>query len=113
MSIFSLSKAPSEEDRNLSAADREFLTRIAQKICNSGFVTPAVFFLEMGKPLSLLGSHAMVFFGPIVNAFIQTDGYYRAAELFEEADNVEFLLSEIERIDREEQEETKGESSER
>ncbi|MEE8335431.1 MAG: hypothetical protein V3S48_03235 [Candidatus Neomarinimicrobiota bacterium] len=83
-----------------SLEDRQFITRIAAKIQKSGFITPAVFFLEMGRPLALLGSHAMVFFGPIVNAFIRTDGYYRAAEIFENPESVEFLLNEIERLDK-------------
>lgn len=83
-----------------SAADEAFLTRLADKILNSGLITPAIFFLELMKPLALLGSHAMVFFGPIINAFIRTDGYYRAAELFEEPQNVEFLITEIERLDQ-------------
>ncbi|RMF10741.1 MAG: hypothetical protein D6762_00845 [Candidatus Neomarinimicrobiota bacterium] len=81
--------------------DEAFLKRIAAKIHATGLITPAVFFLELAKPLSLIGAHAMVFFGPILNAFIQTDGYYRAAELFEEPDNVEFLIAELERLDRE------------
>lgn len=80
--------------------DREFITRIAKKIYDTGLVTPAVFFLEMSKPLTLLGSHAMVFFGPIVNAFVRTDGYYRAAEIFETTENLEFLISEIERLEQ-------------
>ncbi len=84
----------------LSNTDRDFITRLAKRIQSSGFVTPAIFFLEMTKPLALLGSHAMVFFGPIVNSFIKADGYYRAAELFEEPETVEFLLSEIERLDK-------------
>lgn len=87
-------------ETSFSRDDRKFITRIAAKIQNSGFITPAVFFLEMGRPLALLGSHAMVFFGPIVNAFIKTDGYYRAAELFENPESVEFLLNEIERLDK-------------
>ncbi len=89
----------------LSENDKQFVERIARRIQQSGFITPAVLFLEMGKPLALLGSHAMVFFGPIINAFLKTDGYYRAAELFEEPDSVEFLLSEIERLDSEEKKE--------
>jgi len=82
-------------------ADEAFLTRIAEKIYRTGLVTPAVFFLEMTKPLSLIGSHALVFFGPILNAFIRSDGYYRATELFEEPDNVEFLITELERLEQE------------
>ncbi len=85
----------------MSDQDKAFITRLAKRIQSSGFVTPAIFFLEMTKPLALLGSHAMVFFGPIINAFIQADGYYRAAELFEEPDSIEFLLSEVERLDKE------------
>ena len=96
----------------LSELDKQFVTRLAKRIQKSGFVTPAIFFLEMTKPLALLGSHAMVFFGPIVNSFIKADGYYRAAELFEESDTVEFLLNEIERLDKEDSV-TEGESIER
>ena len=51
----------------LSENDKAFITRLAKRIQSSGFVTPAIFFLEMTKPLALLGSHAMVFFGPIIN----------------------------------------------
>ena len=54
----------------------------------------------------------MVFFGPIINSFIKTDGYYQAAELFEEPDTVEFLLSEIERLDKKDSE-IEGAPSER
>ena len=96
----------------LTEQDKAFITRLAKRIQSSGFVTPAIFFLEMTKPLALLGSHAMVFFGPIVNSFIKADGYYRAAELFEEPDTVEFLLSEIERLDKEDSV-VEGESRER
>lgn len=97
---------------SLSQEDKDFIIRIASKIYQSGFVTPAIFFLEMGKPLALLGSHAMVFFGPIVNAFVQADGYYRAAEIFEKPENVEFLIQEIEHLENENSE-TKGEINER
>ena len=50
------------------------------------------------KPLNFIGSQTMVFFGPIISAFVKTDGYYRAAELFESSISVEFLISELERL---------------
>jgi hypothetical protein len=90
-----------KNDHELSVNEREAITRIAQKIIDRGFVTPAVFFLELMKPFSLLSSHALVFFGPIITAFIRRDKYYRATELLEDPKNVEFLISEIERIDKE------------
>jgi len=82
----------------LSEQDQAFIDRIAQRIFDSGFVTAAVFALEMVKPLALLGSHAMIFFGPIVSAFIKADGYYRAAEVFEEPQNVERLITRLEQL---------------
>ncbi len=82
-----------------AAEDQAFIDRLAQRIYDSGFVTAAVFALEMVKPLALLGSHTMIFFGPIVSAFIKADGYYRAAELFEEPRNVEALIAKVEQLE--------------
>ena len=83
----------------LREQDRAFLQRLAGKIHKSGFVTPAVFFLEMTKPLALLGSHALVFFGPVLNAFIQSENYYRTVQVFEESANIELLLQMIEALE--------------
>ena len=79
--------------------EKEFIRSIASRIHQSGFITPAIFFLELTKPLSLIGSHAMIFFGPIINAFINTEDYYRAAEIFEKSENIELLIQEIENLE--------------
>jgi hypothetical protein len=79
--------------------EKEFIRNIAARIHQAGFITPAVFFLELTKPLSLIGSHVMIFFGPIINAFISTEGYYKAAEIFEKPENVELLIQEIEKLE--------------
>ncbi len=94
---------PIDKNKNseLGIQEKEVISRIVKKIIDRGFVTPAVFFLELMKPFSLLGSHALVFIGPIITAFIRRDKYYRATELLEDPKNVEFLISEIERIDKE------------
>jgi hypothetical protein len=84
---------------NNTNTEKEFIRNIASRIHQSGFITPAVFFLELTKPLSLIGSHAMIFFGPIINAFINTEGYYKAAEIFEKSENVEILIQEIEKLE--------------
>tara|TARA_B110000438_G_C15677286_1_gene590764 strand:- start:13 stop:297 length:285 start_codon:yes stop_codon:yes gene_type:complete len=79
--------------------EKEFIRSIASRIHQSGFITPAIFFLELTKPLSLIGSHAMIFFGPIINAFINTEDYYKAAEIFEKSENIELLIQEIENLE--------------
>tara|TARA_S200000501_G_scaffold375581_1_gene428008 strand:- start:1675 stop:1950 length:276 start_codon:yes stop_codon:yes gene_type:complete len=87
----------------LTKDDKVFLSKIARKIVELRLVTPSIFFLEMVKPLNFIGSQTMVFFGPIISAFVKTDGYYRAAELFEEHSSVEFLICELERLGKDEQ----------
>ncbi len=83
----------------MSDNDIAFINRLAKRIQSSGFVTPSVFFLEMLRPFSSLGSHGMVFLGPIVTGFVQSDGYYRAAELLNNKTTISILLDEIERLD--------------
>ena len=41
----------------------------------------------------------MIFFGPIINAFINTEDYYKAAEIFEKSENIELLIQEIENLE--------------
>ena len=88
-------------DRVTEAPDRTILTRLAKKIVDRGMTVPAVFALEMMKPLSFIGSQAMVFFGPILTAFVRAESYYELTELLEDYHNVEFLLSEMERLEQE------------
>jgi hypothetical protein len=85
---------------NIDTKDpRVIITRLAEKIHTHGMSTPAIFFLEMVKYVSFLGSQLMVFFGPIITVFIQAHQYYEVAEILEDRDNVEFLLTEIERLE--------------
>ncbi len=92
----------------LSEQDYQFIRRVARRIHRTGLVTPAIFFLEMVKPLALIGSHVLIFFGPLLTAFINAEGYYRAAEIFEEPQHVELLLTEIEALEQESQKTQKG-----
>ena len=88
-----------DSNEDLSKNDIDFINRLAKKMHSSGFVTPCVLFLEMVRPLSSLGSHAMVFLGPIINGLVQSDGYYRAAELLNNKEIIAILLDEIERLE--------------
>ena len=97
-----------ESNEILTEKDIEFINRLASKIHESGFVTPSVFFLEMVRPLSSLGGHAMVFLGPVITGFVKADGYYRAAELLNNKQSLATLLDEIERIEMLSSEDDKG-----
>ena len=83
----------------ISQSDRKLISDLAQKIVKHGMAVPAILFLEMVKYMSFIGSQLMVFFGPVITAFIQSESYYKMTHLLEERQNIEFLMLEIERIE--------------
>jgi len=83
----------------ISQSDRQLISKLAHKIVRHGMAMPAIFFLEMVKYMSFIGSQLMVFFGPVITVFIQSKSNYKITHLLEERQNVEFLMLEIERIE--------------
>jgi len=83
--------------------EHNILSKFAGRIVDKGMTVPALFFLESTKYVSFIGSQVMVFFGPVMTSFINSEKYYNFSELLEDRNNVEFLLNEIERIDLESQ----------
>jgi len=88
---------------SISKSDRIFISNLAGKVVRYGMAAPVIFFLDMLKYLSFLGGQALVFIGPFMTIFVQGQSYYRMAELFEDRNNIEFLLTEIERLDKSKQ----------
>ena len=84
-----------------SVSDQKLISNLAKKIVRHGLAVPAIFFLEMVKYLAFFGSQLLVFFGPIITVFIASHSYYKYAELLEDRKNVEFLLTEIEKMEEE------------
>jgi hypothetical protein len=87
------------ESITIPQSDKQLISDLAEKVVNHGMAVPAIFFLDMMKYLSFFGGQLMVFFGPIITAFISSQSYYKFADLLEERSNVEFLLTEIERLE--------------
>ena len=83
----------------ISQSDSQLISNLAEKIVRHGMAVPAIFFLEMVKYMSFIGSQLMVFFGPVITAFVQSESYYKLTHLLEERQNVEFLMLEIERME--------------
>lgn len=86
-------------DLNIKNSDKQKLTKMAEKVVKFGMSVPTIFFLESAKYMSFLGSQTLVFFGPIMTIFIQSESYYKVTDLLEERNNIEFLMIEIERIE--------------
>jgi hypothetical protein len=76
----------------------EIISNLADDIVKRGLSVPAVFFLESTKYVSFIGSQFLVFLGPIATCFINNKKYYNFSTILEEKKNINFLISEIERI---------------
>lgn len=75
------------------------LEKLAQWIVRRNLTTPAVLFLETGKPLNFLGSQLLIAFSPFVQAFFKGVQYHKIALILEKDQNVELLLQLIEQAE--------------
>jgi len=88
-------------ETHFSPEDEALIESVAIRVVKMGMATPAVFFLESVKPLSFLGSQALIFFEPLVRSIFHLAQYERFARLMESRDSVERLLERIEALDEE------------
>ena len=80
---------------------REIMDRFARKVVDWRMTAPAILFLESAKPLSFLGNQALIFFQPMVQSIFNFKTYDEMVEILEDRDNIEYLLSAIERLESE------------
>lgn len=81
---------------------RDFIVNyMAEKINKFGMGTPAIVFLEAGRPLSFIGGSIMWGAAPFLNIFVN-DQYTREIALFlEDRKNIEILIRKIETLEYE------------
>lgn len=88
------------EEEALTADEQEVLFKIADLVVRRGFTVPAILSLETVKPLNYIGSQAMVFMEPFVQAIFKDISKYNTfRRMMEQRDNVERLLQKIEELD--------------
>jgi hypothetical protein len=75
------------------------LERLADGIVRRRMTAPAVFALEMAKPLNFVGSQVMIALSPLVTPFLSRDDVRKVALLLERDAHLESLLQRIERLD--------------
>lgn len=74
--------------------------RLAHLVCDRGLAAPAVFFLEMYKPVStLIGSGALLC-EPLLKIFFTGEATATAIDFLQSRENIERLICEIEEISR-------------
>lgn len=86
-------------DEELSVQDRDRLVdELARKIVGRRLETPAVFFLEMHKPVTFLASQSALVASPFLAPLFGREGIERYAALFSTQENVELLIRRIEEL---------------
>lgn len=87
------------------------LEKLALWIVRRHLTTPAIFFLETGKPLNFLGSQLLIAFSPFVQALFTGVQYQKIALILEKDENVELLIQLLENpkmLDEKKQEKLDG-----
>lgn len=92
---------------------KEIIGVLAKAMVERRLTAPAVFFLETVKPLSFVGSQAMVFLQPIIQAIFPFRSYNELSVMMEDRKNVEELICEMERLEAEDRERRRRERLEK
>lgn len=85
---------PQDKDRLQKEMDR-----VSQEIVDRGLGVPALWFLDSVKPLSFLGSQAMVFFQPLLNMLGGNSTYSAFREILANRSQTEIFLDTLERAE--------------
>ncbi len=88
-----------EEDELTEEDKKKLMKKIADEVVKRQLTVPAIMFLESIKPLSFIGSQAMIFFNPLAQIVYPTEIYGRLQMMFEDRANVELLIQTIEEED--------------
>ena len=80
--------------------DDALLDRVAEQVVRRGLVTPAVFFLELHRPLSFLAGQATHALQPFLAPLFGYETVQRLARLLEDPANVDRLLERLEQMEK-------------
>ena len=82
---------------DISESERdEILSKVAAELNRRRLVAPALFFMEMYKPLNFIGSQALLAIHPFIQAVFPAVKFKKFALLMEKRENVEILMGLIE-----------------
>lgn len=85
-------------DEPLPPDERErLLNEVAAAVAKRGLQTPALFALEMHRPLAFTLSQSLIVFGPLFAPLIGVERMERAARLLREEGAIDALIERIER----------------
>lgn len=81
----------------------EIIEWAAQQIHKRGLTTAAVFFIEMNRPITYVGSQAVHFFAPFVNTIFDNRLATEIGHLMSDRKNIDMLINRLEDLVREDE----------
>lgn len=90
---------------------RAVADRLCREVVRRRLTTPALAFLEMSRPMNFLGSQALQFFMPLINALTVAEGPRHFAEFLEHRGSIEYLCRRIEELEAQAEEHSQGDKS--
>lgn len=89
-------RIPQPVELDLTSSEDEILNKVASKITALGMETPAIFLLEMSKPINYIGSQFLTFMNPMITSFLDIKSYDTFTELIADRNKLEELICRIE-----------------
>lgn len=86
-------------ERELPTEERDrLLDSAARAVVRRRLEVPAVLLLELNRPLTYLGSQALVLFTPLLGAAVGVETLQKLAKLLEDRENLDRLIDRIETL---------------
>jgi hypothetical protein len=83
-----------------NARREEMLDALARAVCDRRLSAPAIFALEMARPLNFIGSQLMHALGPLASLIVDDRKWTDVAEALEDRATITRLLDKIEALER-------------
>ena len=90
---------PAEE--SLEPREREWLSKLAQKVVERGLAAPALLMLESAQPLNYVGAHVILFFKPVISLLFTPERCDEVAALLQKRHALKVLIQMIEQCEAE------------
>ena len=79
-------------------AQRPIVERVCSEVVRRRLAVPALFFLEMSRPLNSLAAQTIYFFSPVLSAVLTGNEHQRFAEFLDRRGSVDYLCRRIEEL---------------
>ena len=84
---------------SITAEERnKIIDTVARKIRDYGLEIPAIFLLEMGKPLSFFGGQGILMAEPFLSPWLGEGRINKLSAFFDDRQNLELLIQKIEEL---------------